>query len=314
MSGGGSADAARIGSIEPRHGRFEAESGVGALPRPCPVCRERNAKPHHGSGSPLRRCACGVVYMDPLPSDETIAAREDEAFHGGLREETAEMFSAYYRDYPEDAVVRAFRSNIQRLRMLTGGGTLLDVGVGTGLLLHLAREAGFTPLGIEISPDAAARASREFGVDVRVGAFETFRPDAPVDAIAMGDVLEHAGDPRRFLEHAASLLRPGGALWVAVPNCRSTMFWVADALARIPRLERLAGRIYVPNHYTYFTPATLARLVDEAGFAVGELRQDSPYLGRYRLSLPVKAALAALIAVGRATGLEARVEVLAVRR
>jgi SAM-dependent methyltransferase len=316
-----SADAAplaAVGSASASAGASAAAAGdlraTGTGRRPCPVCRRADARPHHGAGSWLQRCRCGVVFADPLPLPEEIAARERQAFHGGLVEETAEMFTMYYRNYPDDPVVRGFRAAVRRLRELTGGGRLVDVGIGTGLFLHLAREAGFSPLGVEISGPAAERAREEFGVDVWVGDFEEFAPEAPVDAISMADVLEHTSDPRRFLEHAASVLRPGGALFVAVPNRRSTVFWAADVLARVPQLGPLASRVYVPNHYTYFTPATLAQILRETGFDVVDVRGESPYLGRYRFSAPVKLGLAALIAVGRATGLEARVEALAVRR
>ena len=112
---------------------------------------------------------------------------------------------------------------------------------------------------------------------------------------------------------AAELLRPGGALFVAVPNHRSTLFWAADLLTRVPGLAAMVKRLYVPNHYYYFTPATLARLVESVGLRVVQVRGDSPYLGRYSFSPPVRAGLAALIALGRMTGLEARVEVYAVK-
>lgn len=262
----------------------------------------------------LRRCPCGVVYMDPLPARDVIAHKEIEAFEGGLREETTEMFTAYYRDYPDDPVVRGFRQCVAEVRGLTGGGRLVDVGIGTGLFLHLAAEGGFSPLGVEISPACAARAREEFGVEVVVGDFESFVPPSPVDAVAMSDVLEHVPDPRSFLEHAASILRPGGALFVAVPSCRSTLFRGAEILARLPRLGALAGRFFAVNHYTYFTRETLARLARETGFEVVSVRGASPYVGRYDFSPPVKLGVTALVEAGRLTGWEARVELLAVRR
>jgi 2-polyprenyl-3-methyl-5-hydroxy-6-metoxy-1,4-benzoquinol methylase len=303
----GGADAAS------RAGASAADSRVSA-PRACLVCGATDARPLHGrGGGPLRRCRCGLVYVDPLPDPSEVAAREDEAFHGGLRDETAEMFSAYYRDYPDDPVVRGFRATLERLRALTGGGRLLDVGIGTGLLLHLAREAGFRPLGVEISPGAAERAREEFGVDVVVGDFEHSAIEPGADAITMADVVEHTRDPRRFLARARELLRPGGALFVAVPNHRSTLFWAADVLARVPGTAVHAQRLYVPNHYYYFTPATLTRLVTQVGLRIEALRLESPYLGRYQFSWPVKLGLAGLIALGRWTGLEARVEIFAVK-
>ncbi|MEW6268070.1 MAG: class I SAM-dependent methyltransferase [Thermodesulfobacteriota bacterium] len=288
-------------------------SASAATPRRCLVCGAAEARPLHGRTSALVRCRCGLVFVDPLPSGEEIAAREDDAFHGGLRDETAEMFTAYYRDFPDDPVVRGFRATVAHLHTLTGGGKLVDVGIGTGLLLHLAGEAGFAPLGVEISPGAADKAREEFGVEVRVGDFMTVDVGEPPAAITMADVLEHTRDPRAFLTRAFDMLRPGGALFVAVPNHRSTLFWAADLLARIPPLAPMAGRLYVPNHYYYFTPATLARLVEEVGFRVQRTRGESPYLGRYNFSLPVRLGLATLIALGRATGLEARVELYAVK-
>src|SRR4051812_44509098 len=253
--------------------------------RPCLVCGERGARPLHGRATPLVRCACGLVFVDPLPSVAEIAAREDDAFHGGLRDETAEMFTAYYRNFPDDPVVRGFRATVARLRDMSGGGKLVDVGIGTGLLLHLAREGGFAPLGVEISPGAAAKAREEFGVEVQVGDFLEADIGEPASAITMADVLEHTRDPRRFLTRAAELLRPGGALFVAVPNHRSTLFWAADVLLRVPPLAPLVSRLYVPNHYYYFTPATLVRLVESVGLQVALVRRESPYLGRYSFSL-----------------------------
>ncbi|MDG2307393.1 MAG: class I SAM-dependent methyltransferase [Candidatus Binatia bacterium] len=255
-----------------------------------------------------------MVFVDPIPTADEISEREDEAFHGGLVDETTEMFSAYYRDYVDDPVVRGFRATVDRLREMTGGGSLVDVGIGTGLLLHLAAEGGFRALGCEISGGAAEKAREEFGVEVQVGDFLEAEFETPPDAITMADVVEHTPNPRVFLERAAKVLRPGGALFVAVPNHRSTMYWAADVIARIPGIAGMAQRLYVPNHYWYFTPDTLAKLVEECGFEVKEVRGESPYLGRYAFSPLVKLGLATLIRVGEWTGLEARAEIYAVRR
>ena len=50
------------------------------------------------------------------------------------------------------------------------GVVLLVVGVGTGLLVHLARQAGWDAAGVDICAEAAARTAREFGVAIAVGA------------------------------------------------------------------------------------------------------------------------------------------------
>ncbi len=42
-----------------------------------------------------------------------------------------------------------------------------------------------------------------------------------VDVISMADVLEHMPYPKTSLQHAAGLLRPGGLIFVSMPNSDS---------------------------------------------------------------------------------------------
>jgi hypothetical protein len=70
-------------------------------------------------------------------------------------------------------------------------------------------------------------------------------------------VLEHWADPGEVLAAAARLLRGGGVLFVGVPNRGSPE-------ARATR----AGWFHldVPRHLVHFTPASLARVLGDAGF------------------------------------------------
>ena len=281
--------------------------------RPCPVCGDAGARTLHARAHRrVLRCACGVVFVDPLPSASEIAAHESEAFREGLVEETREMFAAYGRDYQaDDPVVQGFQRHLATLGRLTSGRRLLDVGVGTGLLLHLARTAGWDVTGVDIAAEAAERARAEFDVPVVVGDFVGAPLPGGYDAITMADVLEHSRDPRAFLVRARELLAPGGVLYVAVPNHRSLVFRTADVVGKLPGTAAYVDRLYVPNHYTYFTPRTLADFVHGLGFEVAALERENPYLGRYRLSLPVRVGLATLLATSTLLGLESRLALFA---
>jgi SAM-dependent methyltransferase len=97
---------------------------------------------------------------------------------------------------------------------------VLDVGFGDGRFLSFAAETGATAVGCEIDPQAVADA-RQRGLDVFQGDIEgalaRFGPSS-FDYLTMSHVIEHVHDPRGVLAAAAALLRPGGALWMELPN------------------------------------------------------------------------------------------------
>ena len=290
-------------------------NGVMEPHRPCPACGERRARTlHRRPARRILRCACGLVFIDPLPSEAEVAAREAEAFRGELLAETRAMFDAYGRGYrDDDPVVRAFARHLTTLGRLAAGRRLLDVGVGTGLLVHLARQAGWDATGVDICAEAAERAGREFGVAVAVGDFLAVDLPGGYDTITMADVVEHSRDPRAFLARAHALLAPGGVLYVGVPNHRSLVYLAGDVLGWVPGTAGLVDRLYVPNHYQYFTPHALAALARKAGFTLAALERENSYLGRYELSPLVRGGLAALLAAGRAVGMESRLALFARR-
>jgi SAM-dependent methyltransferase len=155
---------------------------------------------------------------------------------------------------------RAARLYVQRLGRYAGArrGALLDVGCSTGAFLTAAVQDGWEVTGIEPSAWLAAQARARSGAEVHECSFEDWPlPARPFDAITMWDVLEHVEDPRAVLAKAGRALRSGGILGLNVPN-----------IASLP--ARCMGRrwpLILPEHTYYFTPASLARLLEETGFA-----------------------------------------------
>src|SRR5438046_2363116 len=134
----------------------------------------------------------------------------------------------------------------------------LAVGAALGFFSRAARARGWAARGIERSAYAAERAASS-GVPVVRGDFlSAALVPASFTAVTLLDVLEHTADPRAYVRRARACLRPGGVLAIET----------ADLAAPF---ARLAGRRYhfftPPNHLTYFTRATLARLLAEEGFA-----------------------------------------------
>jgi SAM-dependent methyltransferase len=146
------------------------------------------------------------------------------------------------------------------------GTRLLDVGSGDGTFLLDVRAAGWNAVGLDVSSRAAANAAR-LGLDVRVGELtqRPFEPDT-FDVVRLWSVLEHVREPLETMREVARVLRPGGWAIVQVPNARGA---AARALG-----QRWVGW-EVPAHLWHFTPATLRRLLHDAGLVPTELHHTS---------------------------------------
>lgn len=153
--------------------------------------------------------------------------------------------------------------------------TVLDIGCGDGnLLIGVVRESvrqgrKIRPLGIEVSHQLAA-ISREqlqpYGGDIimanAIDGAATL-PAQSVGLVLMSSFLEHECQPLRLLRSLRATLAPQGAIILKVPNFAC---W-----NRKMRRQRWCGFRF-PDHVNYFTPKTLRKLAEEAGFAVARQR------------------------------------------
>jgi len=249
---------------------------------------------------------CGLLYLNPMPEGAELAAFYPDEYYdrvvGGtdpgrpmsparqmrlwIRQALLQRFYGYPcaangSTPPWDGVpgwVATIGAHLERWRLRAGGresaiipfmepGRLLDVGCGTGRELIALQAAGWRVTGVEISPYAAAVVRARLGCEVVVGHFdEAHLEGRQFDAVRLSHVLEHLPSPRRSLEKIRGLLRPGGLLWIEVPNAAS--------------LERHLFRGHwfqwnQPGHLYHFTPETLVRLLGEVGFRPRRVKCDA---------------------------------------
>ncbi len=79
------------------------------------------------------------------------------------------------------------------------------------------------------------------------------------------DVLEHLPDPERALAAARRLLRPGGRLFVSVPNVANLTVRLSLLFGRFEYGDR---GIMDRTHLRFFTRKSALRMVRGAGFEV----------------------------------------------
>ncbi|WP_081724608.1 bifunctional 2-polyprenyl-6-hydroxyphenol methylase/3-demethylubiquinol 3-O-methyltransferase UbiG [Asticcacaulis sp. YBE204] len=105
------------------------------------------------------------------------------------------------------------------------GLRLIDIGCGGGLLSEPMRRMGFEVTGLDASEKniGTARAhATQGGLDIRYMAQTVEQLAASgeegFDVVLTMEVIEHVNDPESFLKTCASLVKPGGLLFVATLN------------------------------------------------------------------------------------------------
>ncbi|HEX8619537.1 MAG TPA: class I SAM-dependent methyltransferase [Thermoanaerobaculia bacterium] len=159
---------------------------------------------------------------------------------------------------------------------------VLDYGCGYGTILRALSAPSVICTGYEISATVAA-AGRARQLDV-FSTLDEIRARGPFDGIVLSDVLEHVVDPRATLATCRELLTPNGWICVNVPdfseNRARSLF---DAIRRGVETTR---EINPWEHLNYFSPRTLAKMVESAGFKVEPYAALS--LGLRRAERPVE--------------------------
>lgn len=239
-------------------------AAVGAA-RACSVC---GAGAEHQLTLPLRTSAdvrelgdchavlcsaCAIARTEPVPDDSARVITPDVQ-----RETMNTMQRALLQRFIRQRVVR-----VRPLLPSDRRPQVADVGGGACAFANTLAATGCDVSVFEPNAANAPFADTRAGVRFVAALFderavvEAGIADGSLDAITMWHALEHVPDPVATLALARRLLRPGGVLYVSVPNLDSLQADVAGTrwcYADIPR------------HLTHFSPEGLASRMQQAGF------------------------------------------------
>ena len=249
----------------------------------CPICEQDETELlfNKDSLSVVTCKQCQLRYVNPRVSRQTLEEGYVETY------------------YPPDKMERIHTDSMEWLQMterLTelekqrqDKGRLLDVGCGIGTFLHLARERGWEPYGIEPSKNGTVFAQEIHKLDVQCGTvFDAEFPSAHFDAITLYHVLEHISELNPLLSELRRVLKQQtGTLVIEVPNGESLQ----------SRLQKADWPYVHPrDHLYYFSARSLPKLLQKHGFRdirLGKPKRVSPTAG-FRFSLR-RAATATLV-------------------
>ena len=209
--------------------------------------------------------SCDLIQQSPLPAD------------------TGSFYEGYPIHQRKGALFNFFR------RLVNGGlyfqgvrhlrvQTLLDYGCGDGFFLEQLADQVPEAMGLEPNDDHARRLSAHLQKPV----FSRFEDVAKsyegrIDVITMHFVLEHVLNLDQTLQECGRLLRPGGFVYLVVPNIFS---WES----------RLLGRYWhnldAPRHISFPHLGTIQKLCQTHGFRLRE-EKSVPFPNGVAASFPV---------------------------
>jgi 2-polyprenyl-6-hydroxyphenyl methylase/3-demethylubiquinone-9 3-methyltransferase len=160
-------------------------------------------------------------------------------------------------------------------RVNLNGARALDVGCGGGILSESLARAGASVTGIDLAPavlEVARLHLYESGlaVDYRETSAESLAGEMPgaFDVIACMEMLEHVPDPGSIIGACATLLKPGGMLFLSTLNRTPLAF--GAAIVGAEHLLRLLPR--GTHHYEQFLkPSEIAAELRFHGLALEDV-------------------------------------------
>lgn len=215
---------------------------------------------------------CGLTQLHPCPSESELAALYDADYFSGM----GDGYSAYGEQQAEYAAT--FNEDLDRLARWKPTGRVLDVGCGYGYFLGPALARDYDAYGMDLSDHAAAVARVHHPGRVFTGTPAQALGDAtaPFDVIYASHLIEHIPSPVAYLRTLRAHLRDDGVLMLITPN-------QASLLARFSGKRWVSYK--VPEHVAFYTPATMTRLLERAGYAVEAIDPAYQY---YRLPFVAK--------------------------
>jgi SAM-dependent methyltransferase len=134
---------------------------------------------------------------------------------------------------------------------------LLDIGCGNGDFIKIESEMEITATGCD--PDSEAiDYCHSLGLDAFHGDVHDPRIEtSSYDLITMNHVIEHISNPENVQHRAYSILKPGGSIWIALPNPGAFGIKIFGSSWR---------GFHPPFHLTIRSQNVLANWISNSGF------------------------------------------------
>ena len=157
--------------------------------------------------------------------------------------------------------------------------SVLELGLGHGYTTNIFAKYFDKHIVLEGSPAVIENFKKRYpdcSCSIIETYFESFSSEEKFDVIIMGFILEHVDDPLQILTHFRKFLKPGGRMYVAVPNAEVLNRRLGHYAGLLPDMETISENDYILGHQRYYTVKTLTSDVENAGYEI--IRTEGIYL------------------------------------
>jgi len=141
------------------------------------------------------------------------------------------------------------------------GGTVLDVGCGSGQLWHFLENGFSRYLGVDLVRYEGFPPGTEL-IEADLETLPLPLPERCADVVAAIETIEHLENPRAFLRELVRLARPGGIVIVTTPNQLSLL---SKFTLVVKNRFNAFQDVHYPAHLTALLEIDLLRIAGEAG-------------------------------------------------
>lgn len=201
------------------------------------------------NGFNLSLCSrCGAAYADDIPPQSVFDRYYAEMSKYERSQGGGELNEVDAERYRQAADMISHRLNV--------ADSIVDIGCATGALLAEFKRRGFQNLlGIDPSSACAAIGQRLYGIPIRT------MPGSRLDEITerfdlaiLTGVLEHLRDTDDSLRRVLRLLKPGGQIYIEVPDATRYSEWFSAPY-----------QFFSMEHVNYFSPVSLSNFMLRLG-------------------------------------------------
>ncbi len=195
---------------------------------------------------------CGLVSLHPRPDSRELM----EKYRDYLPVQLDEIDKWKRMIQP----VNKISADLIETRTNKGKGKLLDIGCGYGFFLKEMNFRGWHVSGIEISQTGRRFARQLIDTTVYSEPLENLSlPKNAFDVVTLFYVIEHALNPLNLLMEVNRILKPNGLVLLRWPH-------TTPIVTILGPLSKKLDLYHTPFHLHDFSPKTIARLLNKAGF------------------------------------------------